>query len=109
MIINRGGVLSPDPKAGNCTATASRSLPPRPRKKARHLRRAKSREKNAASHLQRRKLRTFRTGRLCLFTHSTAATGGQLNREIMLMSTAYDLAISAKVSPAARRLSASLR
>src|SRR5450631_3965751 len=33
----------------------------------------------------------------------------QLNREIMLMSTAYDLAISASVSPAARRLIASLR
>jgi hypothetical protein len=25
--------------------------------------------------------RTFQTGRLCLFTHSTVATGGRLNRE----------------------------
>jgi len=33
----------------------------------------------------------------------------QLNREIMLTSTAYDLAISLRVSPAARRLSASWR
>src|SRR6516225_2267851 len=31
------------------------------------------------SHLQRRKLTTFRPGRLCLFTHSTPATAGQLN------------------------------
>jgi hypothetical protein len=46
------------------------------------------REKNAASHLQRRKLATFRPGRLWLFTHSTAATGGQLNREIIEISTA---------------------
>ena len=31
------------------------------------------------SHLQRRKLTTFRPGRLCLFTHSTLATAGQIN------------------------------
>ena len=38
-----------------------------------------------------------------------ARYGPQLNREIMLTSTAYDLAISLRVSPAARRLSASWR
>ena len=37
----------------------------------------KSREKRRES-LQRRKLTTFRPGRLCLFTHSAAATGRQL-------------------------------
>jgi len=38
-----------------------------------------------------RKLRTSRPGRLWLFTHSVAATGGQHRREIVLRSTASDV------------------
>jgi len=46
-------------------------------KKTRQWRRAKSREKRRESRSDR-KLRTFRPGGLWLFTHSAAATGGQL-------------------------------
>jgi hypothetical protein len=42
----------------------------------------------------------------CRSAFSPARRPGQLSREIMLRSTAYDLAIDASVSPAARRLMA---